>query len=325
MDGFAGTALDHETHQGWAPQADVAITRSAPDDERRRFEEQLVLEHLPLVGYIVTETLTRLPAHVRREDLTSAALLGLAVAARAFEPERGVPFASFARVRIRGSVVDELRASDWASRSVRSKARARDHAIETLTVTLGRPPTPAELADTLGISVESLGTDEADLHRALVLSLSATTSEDGDEISIAPAEPRTPELELLDRERTGYLHDAIACLPDRLRSVVVGYYFEERPMAQLAAELGVTESRISQMRAEAVGLMRVVLEAHLESGGLPAAPDDGLAGTARRRLESYVSAVGSRSTYRARISMRPVTPAVRPAITIPQQRLAESG
>jgi RNA polymerase sigma factor for flagellar operon FliA len=286
--------------------------------EQRRIEEELVREHLPLVGYLVSEALGKLPSHVRREDLTAAGMTGLALAARGFEPERGVPFGRFAALRVRGAIVDELRSQDWASRGVRAKARTREQTIDALTGAMGRPPTPDELAESLGISVATLRTDEQDLHRALVLSLSpiAPGGEESGEGSehLLPAEHRTPESELLEREQRAYLHDAIACLPDRLRIVITGYFLDDRPMAEIAAELGVTESRVSQMRGEAVALLRGSMNAHLgdgspgERGRSDNPPADGL--VARRR-ETYFASVGAHRDFRARLTT--AAPAFTPA------------
>jgi RNA polymerase sigma factor for flagellar operon FliA len=277
-----------------------------PTAEQRRIEDVLVRENLPLVGYLVNEALAKVPSHVRREDLTAAGMAGLALAARSFEEERGVPFARFATLRIRGSIVDELRSQDWASRGVRAKARTREQAIDSLTASLGRPPTPAETADALGISVASLQADEQDLHRAVVLSISVPneTGEDGGPTgtdALLPADTRTPESEILEREQRAYLYDAVACLPERLRTVVVGYFLDDRPMAELAAELGVTESRVSQMRGEAVTLLRESMRTHLDARTVAERPVEGL--VARRR-EAYFAAVATRSDYRSRISAR---------------------
>jgi RNA polymerase sigma factor for flagellar operon FliA len=296
----------------------AGTTPAGVSPEQRRREEELVREHLPLVGYLVSEALGKLPSHVRRDDLTAAGMTGLALAARAFEPDRSVPFGRFAALRVRGAIVDELRSQDWASRGVRAKARTREQTVDALSNVLGRPPTPEELAESLGISVPTLRADEQDLHRALVLSLSpiaSGTDETGSDSSehLLPAEHRTPESELLEREQRAYLHDAISCLPDRLRTVVVGYFLDDRPMAEIAAELGVTESRVSQMRGEAVGLLRGSMNAHL--GGVPEteSPTDGL--VARRR-EAYFASVGAHRDFRARLStMSPVSTTERGAST----------
>src|SRR5207253_9080723 len=114
----------------------------------------------------VRQAMTRLPADVSREDLVSAGMAALAGSARSFDPSRGIPFGSFATTRIRGAVLDELRGQDWASRSVRAQARKVQTATEALTATLGRPPTPPELAKALGVTAEELAALQADVHRA---------------------------------------------------------------------------------------------------------------------------------------------------------------
>jgi RNA polymerase sigma factor (sigma-70 family) len=133
--------------------------------------EDLIREHLPLVGHLVRQTLGRLPAHVSREDLVSAGIAALAGAAKAFDPSRGIPFGSFATTRIRGAILDELRGLDWASRSVRARARQVDAMQQELTAALGRTPTNQELAEALGVSVDELQSIDDDVQRAAVLSL----------------------------------------------------------------------------------------------------------------------------------------------------------
>src|SRR3954469_18480377 len=112
----------------------------------RGHEETLVREHLPLVHYLVAEMSNRIPSYVSRDDLESAAMAGLAQAARSFEADRGVPFDRFASRRIRGALLDELRSRDWATRSVRASARAVHHASDELMGRLGRAPSSAEIA-----------------------------------------------------------------------------------------------------------------------------------------------------------------------------------
>src|SRR5581483_7925135 len=197
-----------------------------------REQEELVREHLPLVGHLVRQAMGRLPAHVSREDLVSAGMAALAGAAKTFDPERGTPFGSYATTRIRGALLDELRGLDWASRSVRSRARRVETTQQQLTATLGRTPTQTELAQALGSATEELNTINEDVQRAIVLSLqgfAAGTAED-----LVPERAPGPEDLLLHRERIGYLHQAINALPERLRHVVTAYFFEERPMLDIA-------------------------------------------------------------------------------------------
>jgi len=262
-------------------------------------DDELVRDNLPLVGYLVAEVAAKLPGHVSRDDLTSAGMMALAQAARGFDAERGVPFARFATVRIRGAIIDELRSHDWASRSVRIKARQRAAAEEELAATLGRHPTQTELAAHLGISSDELASVEEDVHRSVVLSLQGF-SDAGTLEGMLPHQDPGPEQVLLNRERTSYLVDAVAALPERLRVVVEGYFFNERPMAEIAAELGVTESRISQMRAEALALLKDGMTAMLAPEELPSEsrPD----GCVARRKAAYYATIAASSDFRARIS-----------------------
>jgi RNA polymerase sigma factor for flagellar operon FliA len=260
--------------------------------------EDVVRSHLPLVGHLVREMLGRVPAHVSRDDLTSAGMAALVTAAQGFNPERGTPFGRFASSRIRGALLDELRGLDWASRSVRSRARKLETARAELTAALGRTPTAAELASTLGVAVDEVDSVEDDVQRAVVLSLqgfAAGTAED-----MVPEKMAGPEDMLIHRERVGYLTDALEALPDRLRIVVTAYFLDERPMAEIAAELGVTESRISQLRAEALVLLRDGLNSQLHPELVTKAdrPD----GCVARRRESYYAEIAAKSTMHTRLS-----------------------
>jgi RNA polymerase sigma factor for flagellar operon FliA len=259
--------------------------------------DDLIREHLPLVGHHVRELLSRVPAHVNRDDLVSAGMIALVTAAKSYDPARGIPFGRFASARIRGALLDELRGLDWASRSVRTRARRLDTVAQELTAALGRTPTSTELAQALGVSVDEVDAVEEDVQRAVVLSLqgfAAGTAED----AVAEQGPGPEEL-LLHRERLGYLVDAVAALPDRLRLVVTGYYLQERPMAELAVELGVSESRISQLGAEALMLLRDGMNAQLDPALVASQrrPD----GCIARRRQSYYAEVASRGDLRSRL------------------------
>jgi RNA polymerase sigma factor for flagellar operon FliA len=252
---------------------------------------------MPLVGHLVRELVARVPGHVNRDDLTSAGLAALVGAAKAFDAERGIPFARFAATRIRGALLDELRGLDWASRSVRSRARRTDAAAQELTGRLGRTPTAAELAGHLGVPVDEVESVSEDVQRAVVLSLqgfSAGAAED-----LVTERSAGPEELLLRRERIGYLHDAIEALPDRLRRVVMGYFLQERSMADIASEIGVSESRVSQLRAEALGLLRDGLNAQLDPQLVSRPERDGC--VARRRA-SYYSQVAAQGTLHTRLA-----------------------
>lgn len=250
---------------------------------------ELVTSHLPLVAHLVRETMGRVPGHVSRDDLTSAGSFALVQAAKAYDATRGVPFASYAAPRIRGALMDELRGIDWASRSVRRRARDLDETRAKLAGSLGRVPSTAEVAAALGLTVEDVARNENDVQRAQVASLSGSTETDLE--GLLPTAGPTPEDVVEHREQLSYMVAAVAELPDRLRMVIEQYFLAERPMAEIAAELGVTESRVSQMRAEALVLMRGAMDRVLEGN---AASTEPATGCAARRKESYYAAVAAR-------------------------------
>jgi RNA polymerase sigma factor for flagellar operon FliA len=275
----------------------MKTTAAAATPAAARELEELVRDHLPLVGHLVRELLHRIPAHVNRDDLVSAGMTALVTAARGFDQNRGTPFGRFAASRIRGALLDELRGLDWASRSVRVRARRLAAAEQELTGALGRTPTATELAEALGISVEEVGAVEEDVQRAVVLSLHGFTAGTAEDLITDGA--AGPEELLLHRERLGYLADAIAALPERLRIVVTGCFLEERPMALIAAQLGVTESRVSQLRAEALTLLRDGLNAQLDPALLATAQRPG--GCVARRREAYYAEVAARGDLHSRL------------------------
>jgi RNA polymerase sigma factor for flagellar operon FliA len=260
--------------------------------------EDLIRAHVPLVGHLVREMLSRVPGHINRDDLTSAGLAALLSAAQSFDPERGTPFARFATTRIRGALLDELRGLDWASRSVRHRARKAETAWQELTVALGRTPTNAELAQAMGVAVDEVAAVEQDVQRAVVLSLQGFTAGTAEEI-VAETDAGPEDL-LLHRERIGYLHNAIEALPERLQLVVTKYFLEERPMAEIAAELGVTESRVSQLRAEALSLLRDGLNAQLDPELV--VKTERPEGCVSRRRATYYSQIAERGTLSTRLA-----------------------
>lgn len=269
--------------------------------------DQLVHDHLPLVHHVVADVLARVPRHVPRDELVSAALLGLVQAAKSFDPDRGVTFDRYARRRMRGALLDDLRSRDWASRGVRAQARKHRQATDELTTSLGRAPTNVEAAAALGVSRTEVDRLTDDVHRATVLNYDAVFREAEDTLVAAEADPGSV---ILERERRAYLMDAVNALPERLRLVVVGCFFEERPMLELAQELGVTESRVSQMKAEALALIREGMDATLEPREEEAAGGEAATapafGRVARRKAAYFAAVAASSSYRDRLAAEPV-------------------
>jgi RNA polymerase sigma factor for flagellar operon FliA len=273
------------------------------DIERATYEDELVRNNLPLVQYVVSEVAHRVPSHVSRNDLVSAGMLGLAQAARSYDPSRGIAFDRFASTRIRGALLDELRGRDWASRSVRARARGLQAAHEELTNRLGRTPTPEEVGRALDVPTETVHKLVDDVHRATVLNYDSLVLE-GDAESFIAGNEAGPEETILDRERKAYLVDAVHALPERLQRVVIGYFFEERSMQELADELGVSESRISQLRAEALLLLKDGINSQLDPDSVleEARPN----GRVARRKAAYYAAVATGSSPRERVGERPI-------------------
>jgi RNA polymerase sigma factor for flagellar operon FliA len=294
-------------HRRDTPAAAAPLSTAVP----RPTEDQLVRENLALVGYVVSEFVAKLPSHISRDELSSAGMYALAAAARGWDPERGVPFARFATTRIRGAIIDELRGMDWASRSVRGRARKVDAARTQLTATLGRSPSPAEIATATGMTVAELDGVEEDVQRAVVLSLHGSPGDATEEL-VADRMP-SPEDELLLRERIGYLRDAIDALPERLRKVVVDYFFTERPMAEIAKDLGVTESRVSHLRAEALAQLRDGMNSQLDPQLV--APAERPGGCVDRRRAAYFAEIAAQGDLRSRLERRAVGAQAQPAET----------
>ena len=269
--------------------------------------DELVASSLPLVRAIVGSMSQHYPRHCDRDELIAAGTFGLVEAARRFEPARGVPFERWAALRIRGAVIDAVRAMDFAPRALRAAARDLAAVRDTLQAELGRAPQLAEVAERMAMPQSELVALEGRLHRSTVLSLDAPAHEQEGSTTLAAivlAPGADPLEELERRERDNYVHDALASLPVRLRQVLVGYFLEGRTSAQLADDLGVTESRISQLRSEALALVR---------HGLAAAygePVDPLSGRAASRQASYNASLAGRSSFAGRLASVPSQRAV---------------
>jgi RNA polymerase sigma factor FliA len=259
----------------------------ATQEDRHR----LIVDTMPLVQHLVREVSARIPASVDRDDLRSAGLAALVAAGESFDPGRGAPFAAYAAIRIRGAIVDELRSIDWASRSVRRRGREIDDTRQRLATSLGAFPNNEMVARTLGMTVQEVTRADADVARASVIALDA--GEQGIE-DLLPSDGPSP-ADLTERaEQRAFVADAIAELPERLRLVITQYFLLERPMAEIGAELGVTESRVSQLRAEALVLLREALDTAYDQQHAPVVPD----GVAARRRRAYTEAVAARNAAR---------------------------
>jgi RNA polymerase sigma factor FliA len=230
-------------------------------------QQALVDSHLPLVEHLVLRASASFPRHVDRSELIAAGTLGLVEAALRYDDERGVPFGRFAARRIRGAVLDAVRSADWAPRSTRQLARQADAATQAFAARNGRTPTDTELSDELGITEPELHELRGRVHRGVIQSLEPRGAGDEGTSPIERLFDRSasgPDEQLEQEELKGYLRSALEHLPERHRVVVVGHYFEQRSFEELADFLGVTPSRVSQLRADAVEMIRDAIEAQYQ-------------------------------------------------------------
>ena len=224
----------------------------------RAERNRLVEANLPLVGYLAADTHAR-ATHIPREELAAVGALALVTAADAYDPALGVPFGAYARRRILGAFADEMRAMDWASRGIRKRIKETVAVRDTLTAALGRTATVAEIATAMGSPKEAVSEALADAART-VSPLDDPAARD------VVADIPLPEESALVGERREVLEHAIAALPERMRRIVTAVYIEERAVKEIAEELGVTHSAVSQQRSEAVRLLRDALDRYFAEG-----------------------------------------------------------
>ena len=221
--------------------------------------DRLIVTYAPLVKYVAGRLGSGLPAHVDDEDLVSYGLLGLIGAIERYDPDRDVKFETYAIQRIRGAIIDELRALDWVPRSVRSRAREIERAIAELEARLARAPTDEEIAQKLGLSEEELNEILSEISRSSIAALDelwTISSTGGDQVAlidtIEDTEAPDPQASLSQTELREAIADSIARLPEREKLVVTLYYYEELTLREIGEVLGVTESRVSQLHTKAV-------------------------------------------------------------------------
>ena len=221
-----------------------------------------VLRHLPLVHSVVDRIASHLPTNVDRDDLFQAGVIGLIDALNRFDPGRDSAFSTYAVMRIRGQVMDELRARDWVSRGARERARAYHQAVSALSHELGRMPDDAQLAERLGINHDALLALERESQLAVQVSLDAPTGEDSDlgsAIARRDDESADPSRHLDRTDRERLVAGMLGTLSEQERLVVKMYYFESLLMKEIAAVLGVTESRVCQIHARIMATLRMRL------------------------------------------------------------------
>jgi RNA polymerase sigma factor FliA len=232
---------------------------SAPLSQSER--EALVESHLQLVKFIADRMAAKLPSSIERDDLISAGMVGLLDAVDKYDSSRGVMFKTYAEMRVRGAMLDSLRDLDWAPRSMRRRAREVEAAYQEIEHQSNRPAKEEEVAERLGLSLTDFQHLLGDLRGLTVTGLDFE-EEDGTSVRShqIPADPSATPLARYEHfEMRQLLASAIEKLPERERQVVALYFFEELNMKEIGAVLGVTESRVSQIRTQAVIRLRASL------------------------------------------------------------------
>jgi RNA polymerase sigma factor for flagellar operon FliA len=251
--------------------------REKGGEAAQALRDRLILSYAPLVKFVAGRLGSGLPAHVEENDLVSYGLLGLIGAIERYDPDRDVKFETYAIARIKGSIIDELRAMDWVPRSVRARARDIERAIAKLEARLHRAPTDEEISKELGVTEDELNESLTDISRSSIAALDelwTISSSGGDQVALIDTIEDTsgpdPQGALAQTELREALGDAIARLPEREKIVITLYYYEELTLREIGEVLGVTESRVSQLHTKAV----LRLKARL-SGSQSRTPADG--------------------------------------------------
>jgi RNA polymerase sigma factor FliA len=218
-----------------------------------------ILTHLPLVHSVVERIAAHLPSSVDKDDLLQAGVIGLIDALNRFDASRDNAFSTYAVLRIRGQVIDELRERDWIPRSARTRAKEYHQAVAELSGTLDRLPNDQDLAAHLGVDEQSLLALEQESQLATQVSLDAPMGEDNhfsSSLTRGDDETANPARNIERDDQRAVLKRLLSTLSEQERQIVQMYYFEDMLMKEIAAVLGVTESRICQIHSRILALLR---------------------------------------------------------------------
>jgi len=229
--------------------------------------EEVIIRYSPMIKYVANRIAMRLPPHIEVDDLISVGVLGLMDAISKYDSSRGAKFKTYAEFRVRGAILDELRAMDWVPRSIRQKASSVDKVVQSLQVKLSRSPEDQEVAKEMGVSLEQFHATLNETKSIPVFSLDdlGIAKDSGEQQSLldclagkADADPQT-QIRLIELKEI--IAKAIDTLPEKERLMVSLYYYEELTMKEIGAVLEITESRVSQIHSKAVYRLRTKLKA----------------------------------------------------------------
>ena len=261
----------------------------------RTLRNQLIIYYTPFVKYVAGRVLAGMPRHFDEDDLVSYGIIGLIDAIERFEPDRNLRFETYAVPRIKGAIIDELRAIDWVPRSVRTKARAVDHAITHLESTLGRTPTDAEVAAQLEMTPDAFNKALRKISSVSMIALDEVqrSGERSDRSTLGETLPDRAQgpLEVFEaKESKEALRVAVHRMPERERAVLMMYYYDGLTLTEIGGVLGVTESRVCQIHTKALRQLRSKLADRAERVVPVSRPI-----RAQRRSPQVRSTIGSES------------------------------
>jgi RNA polymerase sigma factor for flagellar operon FliA len=234
-------------------------------------KEQIVLEHTPLIRYIVNRIAVRLPSHIDLDDLHNTGVIGLMDAIEKYDPEKNCKFKTYAEFRIKGAILDQLRSLDWVPRSVRQKSRRLERAYGEVEQRLGRSASEEEVADSLGLQIDKFHELLNQVRGVSLVNLEELRggSGDGERTGtfadiVEDVHSENPFATLKLHEMKHVVADTIGTLPEKERLVVSLYYYEDLNMKEIGGILGITESRVCQIHTKAVLRLRAKLKGILE-------------------------------------------------------------
>jgi len=247
----------------------MAIKQQAAEEIEITTEnrEEVIKRYSPMIKYVANRIAMRLPPHIEVDDLISVGVLGLMDAISKYDSSRGAKFKTYAEFRVRGAILDELRAMDWVPRSIRQKASNVDKVVQGLQSKLSRAPEDEEVAKEMGLSLDQFHNTLNETKSVPIFSLEdlGIAKESGEQQSLldclagkADADPQT-QIRLIELKEI--IAKAIDALPEKERLMVSLYYYEELTMKEIGAVLEITESRVSQIHSKAVYRLRTKLKA----------------------------------------------------------------